>query len=161
VFLERRKQRPVFERDHREVELLFRVTRRALAREVAAQPVPPLRQAPEVPRSLGGRHFERLLGMLLGRLRGRLVGFAQPTVDSLLRDHDLRDLVRVHRRAELAVRHLGRIDVPGLSTDARAQYDIARRFVTQATEALTARNFEFAEQLAGKAATLAALLQRR
>jgi len=60
-----------------------------------------------------------------------------------------------------ATRDLGRIDVPGLSTDARAQYDIARRFVTQATEALTARNFEFAEQLAGKAATLAALLQRR
>jgi len=60
-----------------------------------------------------------------------------------------------------ATRDLGRIDLRGLSADAKAQYDIARRFVTQATSALTARNFEFAEQLANKAATLAALLQRR
>jgi len=60
-----------------------------------------------------------------------------------------------------AQRDLARIDVRTLSADARAQYDIARRFVSQANDALKERNFEFAQQLADKAATLAALLQRR
>src|SRR5690349_14065949 len=55
-----------------------------------------------------------------------------------------------------ATRDLGRIDVGRLSADGKAQYDIARRFVAQATEALNAKNFEFAQQLADKAATLAA-----
>jgi hypothetical protein len=60
-----------------------------------------------------------------------------------------------------ATRDLGRIDVRSLSADAKAQYDIARRFVAQASDALGSKNFEFAQQLADKAATLAALLQRR
>jgi outer membrane biosynthesis protein TonB len=60
-----------------------------------------------------------------------------------------------------ATRDLGRIDIRALSTDAKAQYDMARRFIAQATEALNAKNFEFAQQLADKAATLAALLQKR
>jgi len=60
-----------------------------------------------------------------------------------------------------ATRDLARIDVRSLNADARAQYDIARRFVTQANDALARKNFEFAQQLADKAATLAALLQRR
>jgi len=60
-----------------------------------------------------------------------------------------------------ARRDLSRINVQALSADGKAQYDIARRFVAQATEALNAKNFEFAQQLADKAATLAALLQRR
>ena len=66
-------------------------------------------------------------------------------------------------RASLAnaTRDLGRIDVRTLSADAKAQYDIARRFIAQATQALNASNFEFAQQLADKAATLAALLQKR
>jgi len=66
-------------------------------------------------------------------------------------------------RASLAsaTRDLRRIDVRSLSADGKTQYDIARRFVVQATEALNAKNFEFAQQLADKAATLAALLQRR
>ena len=60
-----------------------------------------------------------------------------------------------------ATRDLGRIDVRSLSVDAKAQYDIARRFIAQASDALNNRNFEFAQQLADKAATLAALLQKR
>lgn len=60
-----------------------------------------------------------------------------------------------------ATRDLGRIDSRALGTDARAQYDIARRFVAQAGDALNKKNFEFAQQLADKAATLAALLQKR
>jgi hypothetical protein len=59
-----------------------------------------------------------------------------------------------------ATRDLGRINARALSPDAKTQYDIARRFVTQATDALRAKNYEFAQQLADKAATLATLLQR-
>jgi hypothetical protein len=59
-----------------------------------------------------------------------------------------------------ATRDLGRIDVRSLSPDARTQYDLARRFVAQATDALRVKNYEFAQQLADKAATLATLLQR-
>jgi hypothetical protein len=62
---------------------------------------------------------------------------------------------------ENAKRDLGRIDLRRLNTDARSQYEIARRFVQQAEDALKARNPVFAEQLADKAATLAALLQRQ
>ncbi len=72
-------------------------------------------------------------------------------------------VVEQRTRAALAnaTRDLGRIDLRSLSSDARAQYDIARRYVAQANDALNAKNFEFAQQLADKAATLAALLQRR
>jgi hypothetical protein len=66
-------------------------------------------------------------------------------------------------RASLAsaTRDLQRIDVKSLGADAKAQYDIARRFIAQATDALNGKNYEFAQQLAEKAATLAALLQKR
>jgi hypothetical protein len=60
-----------------------------------------------------------------------------------------------------ATRDLGLIDYRALGADARAQYDTARRFVDQAERALKDRNVAFAEQLADKAATLAALLQKR
>jgi hypothetical protein len=68
-----------------------------------------------------------------------------------------------HTRTVLqsASRDLDRIDVRTLSADAKAQYDIARRYVEQAGDALNEKKFEFAQQLADKAATLAALLQRR
>ncbi len=63
-------------------------------------------------------------------------------------------------RARLAVaaRALRRIDYRSLGVDAKAQYDIAKRFVAQAEEALKVKNFVFAAQLADKAAALAALL---
>jgi hypothetical protein len=60
-----------------------------------------------------------------------------------------------------AKRDLDKIDARRLNTEARSQYDIARRFVQQAEEALKNRNPVFAEQLADKAATLAALLQKQ
>jgi len=53
---------------------------------------------------------------------------------------------------------LGQVDYRSLSTDAKAQYDTARRFIRQAEEALTAQNYVFARSLADKAAVLAALL---
>ena len=68
---------------------------------------------------------------------------------------------RTRAALQNAKRDLDRIDVRRLGTDARSQYDIAKRFVQQAEDALRARNPVFAEQLADKAATLAALLQRQ
>jgi hypothetical protein len=62
---------------------------------------------------------------------------------------------------ENAKRDLGRIDLKRLNGEAERQYRIARRFVEQAEEALRARNPVFAQQLADKAATLAAALQRQ
>ena len=56
---------------------------------------------------------------------------------------------------------LARIDYRTLSADAKAQYDIAKRFSQQAEEALKVRNLVFAGQLADKAAALAALLLKR
>jgi hypothetical protein len=62
---------------------------------------------------------------------------------------------------ENAKRDLNKIDLKRLNADARSQYDIARRMVQQAEEALKGRNPVFAEQLADKAAQIAALLQKR
>ncbi|MGB7219644.1 MAG: hypothetical protein WBD07_12660, partial [Vicinamibacterales bacterium] len=59
-----------------------------------------------------------------------------------------------------ASRSLGRIEYRALSVEGKAQYDIAKRFVEQAEEALVAKNLLFASQLADKAAALAALLTR-
>lgn len=60
-----------------------------------------------------------------------------------------------------AARDLSRIDYRALSADAKAQYDVAKRFSEQADEALKAKNLVFAGQLADKAAALAALLLKR
>jgi hypothetical protein len=68
---------------------------------------------------------------------------------------------RTRATLEAAKKDLARIDTRTFSADARAQYDLARRYVEQANDALTEKKFEFAQQLADKAATLAALLQRR
>jgi type IV secretory pathway VirB10-like protein len=60
-----------------------------------------------------------------------------------------------------AMRDLNRIDYRALGKDAQAQYDIAKRFTEQAEEALKSKNVLFAEQLADKAAGLAAQLLKR
>ena len=60
-----------------------------------------------------------------------------------------------------AARDLNRIDRRALGLDAQAQYDIAKRFTEQAEEALMKKNLVFAEQLADKAAALAAQLLKR
>jgi hypothetical protein len=57
-----------------------------------------------------------------------------------------------------ASQDLGRIEYRTLSVEARAQYDIAKRFMSQAEEALKDRNLVFAVKLADKAAALADLL---
>jgi hypothetical protein len=60
-----------------------------------------------------------------------------------------------------AMRDLNRIDYRALGKDAQVQYDIAKRFTEQAEEALKNKNVLFAEQLADKAAALAAQLLKR
>ncbi len=57
-----------------------------------------------------------------------------------------------------AAHDLDRSDARALSGDRRMQYDTARRFLQQAGDALEVKNYVFAEQLADKAATLAAAL---
>lgn len=60
-----------------------------------------------------------------------------------------------------ATRNLERIDYRSLTADGRAEFDTATRFVRQAMTALQEKDVTFAEQLARKAATLAARLVGR
>jgi hypothetical protein len=53
---------------------------------------------------------------------------------------------------------LSRVVYASLKTDARAHYDLAKSFVSQAENALKIRNYPFAAQLAEKAANLASQL---
>lgn len=59
-----------------------------------------------------------------------------------------------------AIRDLARVNASSLSGDGRAQYETARRFISQAEDALKIRNIVFAGKLADKAATMAAVLVR-
>jgi hypothetical protein len=54
-----------------------------------------------------------------------------------------------------ATRALEAINRAQLSNDARAQFDTARRFIDQSSDALKARNYMFARYLADKAEALA------
>jgi hypothetical protein len=65
------------------------------------------------------------------------------------------------RRLADAERNLQRIDYRLLNSDAKAQYDTAKRFIVLAEQAILDRNLLFAHTLADKAATIAAVLQRR
>jgi outer membrane biosynthesis protein TonB len=57
-----------------------------------------------------------------------------------------------------ATNELNRIDYRGLNTDARTQYDTAKRFIRQADDAMKSKNLVFAKNLADKAAAIAAQL---
>lgn len=71
----------------------------------------------------------------------------------------------VERRIRILVAQarndLNRVNYQALNTDARNQYDMAKRFATQAEAAARARNLMFATNLADKAAGLAAQLLGR
>lgn len=79
----------------------------------------------------------------------------QTTADAAVMEQKVRSLLAS------AARDLGRVDNRTLSVDAKAQYDIAKRFSEQAEQALKAKNLVFAGQLADKAAALAALLLKQ
>ena len=55
---------------------------------------------------------------------------------------------------------LQRVNYAALDADGRAQFDIARRFMQQADDALKGGNLPFAGKLADKAATMASVLVR-
>jgi len=67
----------------------------------------------------------------------------------------------IRMRIAQANRDLDRTDYRALSTARRTEYDTAKRFIQQAEEALKVKNLVFAEQLADKAATLAAALVQK
>jgi outer membrane biosynthesis protein TonB len=68
---------------------------------------------------------------------------------------------RVHALIGQALNDLNHVNYQALNGDARNQYDTAKRFAAQAEEALRARNLVFANNLADKAAALAAQLLGR
>jgi outer membrane biosynthesis protein TonB len=68
---------------------------------------------------------------------------------------------RVRMLVSQAIGNLGRVDYRALDVDGRTQYDTAKRFISQAEEAVRTRNYVFASSLADKAAALAAVLAGR
>jgi len=56
---------------------------------------------------------------------------------------------------------LGRINYQALNNDGRTQYETAKRFISQAEDAVRAKNLVFAYNLADKAAALAGQLSAR
>jgi len=62
---------------------------------------------------------------------------------------------KIRTLLQVASRNLGQVDYQRLSVAGREQYDQAKSFGEQAGEALTQRNYVFAETLADKAAKLA------
>lgn len=79
---------------------------------------------------------------------------ASPTLQTTTNVGEARILATMSQ----ASRDLDRINIAALNAEAKAQFDIARRFVQQANDALAAKNYVFAAQLADKAAALATLL---
>ena len=67
----------------------------------------------------------------------------------------------IQGKLDQATADLNRINYQSLSSDGRTQYDQARRFVSQAREALKNKNLVFAASVADKAATLALQLAGR
>lgn len=65
---------------------------------------------------------------------------------------------RIRDTLDSAIRILGGVNYTALGGNGRAQYDTAKRFLTQAEEALKVRNYVFATSLASKAETLARAL---
>jgi hypothetical protein len=67
----------------------------------------------------------------------------------------------IRAKLERANGNLNRVDYRALPKDAREQYDLAKRFVTQAEDAIRAKNLVFAGRLADNAVTIAAQLSGR
>lgn len=68
---------------------------------------------------------------------------------------------RVRALIAQATSDLNRVNYQALNADARNQYDMAKRFASQAEDAIRTRNLVFASNLADKAAALAAQLLGR
>jgi hypothetical protein len=68
---------------------------------------------------------------------------------------------RVREQIAQAQADLAKVDYKALNADAKSQYDTAKRFITQAEQALKEGNLVFAAKVAEKAAGLAASLPGR
>ncbi len=68
---------------------------------------------------------------------------------------------KIRALLQIATKNLGQVDYQKLSVAGREQYENAKSFGEQAGEALTQRNYVFAETLADKAAKLASELLGR
>ena len=68
---------------------------------------------------------------------------------------------KIRALLQTATRNLGQVDYQKLSVAGREQYENAKSLGEQANEALTQRNYVFAETLADKAAKLASELLGR
>jgi hypothetical protein len=86
---------------------------------------------------------------------------AQTTLQTTPADREAAAIRDVRTLLTRSAADLSRVDYRVLSADARSQYDTAKRFASQADEALRAKNLVFASYLADKAATLAAQLAGR
>jgi hypothetical protein len=82
-----------------------------------------------------------------------------PPLQTTLNVTELEKAIRA--RLAQASRDLDHTDYRALSAERKAQYDAAKRFIQQAEDALKVKNLVFAEQLADKAATLAAALAQK
>ena len=83
---------------------------------------------------------------------------APPTLQTAPAGREGEEEQRIRAQLQRATTDLNRIDYRALNEDARTQYNTAKRFVTQAEEALHAKNLVFARSVADKAAALAAQL---
>jgi hypothetical protein len=83
-----------------------------------------------------------------------------PTPTLEMQPGDRGDLA-VRQRLGKAADDLQKVNYAGLSTDLKAQYDTAKRFITLGEQALQEQNLIFAATLADKAGAIATLLLRR
>jgi hypothetical protein len=67
----------------------------------------------------------------------------------------------VIERLDRAKSNLDKVDYQTLSADAKVQYDMAKRFMDQARQAITDKNLVYAGKLAEKAGNIAAVLVGR
>ena len=67
----------------------------------------------------------------------------------------------VNQRLDQAKANLEKVDYHTLSADAKVQYDMAKRFMDQARQAITVKNLVYAGKLAEKAGNIAAVLVGR
>ena len=137
----------------------------------APQPPPPARPAPR-PRTepRNGDTLARADAAAVDPARAETAADASPPPEEPATAPTLRLMPggespaseeRVRQQISRAQQDLTHVDYKALNADAREQYDTAKRFVAVAEQAIKDRNLIFAQTLADKAATIAAVLLRR
>ena len=112
------------------------------------------------------RRRDRRRGSATGaRRRGRAGRRAAPTPAPLLRTRETANDVEAAKKVQEVLRraeqNLAKVNYRGLSANGRKDADTARRFITQAGEALEKRQLVFALSMADKAEALSTSLVNR